>query len=132
MIVLDASALVDLLLRTEGVGPLVEERVGSPGESLHCPHIVDAEALSAIRRKRLRGFLSDERAGEAVADLRSLRLERYSLWPFLEGVWSFRENLTPFDAAYLVLAEALGCPVVTTDPKLKSPSGMNVPIELIE
>ena len=132
MIVLDASALVDLLLRTQRLGPLVEERVGRPGESLHCPHIVDAEALSAIRRKRLRGFISGPRAGEAVADLRSLRLERYSLWPLLERLWDFHENLTPFDAAYLVLAEALSCPVVTTDPKLKNPSGMKVLIELVE
>jgi len=132
VIVLDASALVDLLLRTEGTGPLVEERVGRPGESLHCPHLVDAEALSAIRRRRLRGFLSDRRAGEAVNDLSSLRLDRYSLWPLLERVWNFHENLTPFDAAYLVLAEALRCPVVTTDPKQKNPRGMNVVIELIE
>jgi len=131
LIVLDASALVDLLLRTQPRGAAVEERLSTAGETLHCPHVVDAEALSAVRRRVLRGLVSKARADEAVADLHSLRLDRYSLWPFVERVWGLRDNLTPFDAAYLVLAEALDCPVVTTDPKLRNAPGLNVRIDLI-
>jgi predicted nucleic acid-binding protein len=42
LIVLDASALIDLLLRGEGVEG-IEDRVFAPSQSLNAPHLIDRE-----------------------------------------------------------------------------------------
>jgi len=42
MIVLDASALIEVLLRTR-VGAAIERRMFAPGETLHAPHRIDIE-----------------------------------------------------------------------------------------
>lgn len=67
MIVLDASALIDLLLREEGV-KAIEDRVFAPGESLNAPHLIDLEVAQVLRRYRLAGELSDSRAENAFDD----------------------------------------------------------------
>jgi predicted nucleic acid-binding protein len=41
-----------------------------------------------------------------------------------------RDNLTVYDAAYVALAEALGCALVTTDAKLRSACGHQAVVEV--
>ena len=44
----------------------------------------------------------------------------YAAWNELaDRAWELRHNVTPYDAAYLALAEARGCRLVTTDGKLR-------------
>jgi len=50
VIVLDASAAIEMLLRTL-TGRLVETRIFSSGESLHAPHLVDLEIAHVLRRQ---------------------------------------------------------------------------------
>ena len=38
-------------------------------------------------------------------------------------VWSLRDNLTAYDAAYVALAEALDAPLLTRDRRLASAPG---------
>lgn len=110
MLVVDASALVELLLgeRSSSVADQVEVH------DLHAPALVDVEVLSAVRRLRVPA----RRGAEAVEDLIGLRLRRYSPRPFVPRIWELRENFTPYDAAYVALAEALPAPLLTTDAKL--------------
>ena len=49
MIVLDASALVELILDTP-TGQLVAGRIADPAEGLHVPHLADIEVVQALRR----------------------------------------------------------------------------------
>ena len=49
MIVLDASALVELILDTP-TGQLVAARIADPAEGLHVPHFADIEVVQALRR----------------------------------------------------------------------------------
>ena len=49
MIVLDASALVELILGT-ATGQLVAGRIANPAEGLHVPHLADIEVVHALRR----------------------------------------------------------------------------------
>ncbi|MGH2656890.1 MAG: type II toxin-antitoxin system VapC family toxin [Actinomycetota bacterium] len=132
MIVLDASAAADLLLNIEPQAEVIADRIAASGETLHAPHLIDAEVFHVVRNRAGRRVLSEWRAGEALEDLRDIRLTRYATWPFLERMWDFRENLSTLDAAYVALAEALDAPLVTTDLRLARTRGHTARIEAIQ
>jgi predicted nucleic acid-binding protein len=71
MIVLDASALVEWLLRTQ-IGLKVESRIFAPSARLHVPHLVDVEVVQVLRRLVREKMLTDVRAEEALEDLDDL------------------------------------------------------------
>ena len=119
MIVVDASAMIEVLLGTR-TGARLEERLLSGGESLHAPHLLDVEVAQVLRRYAAAGELSPERGSEALADLADFPLHRYSHDVFLSRIWELRQNVTAYDAAYLALAEALAAPLVTCDARLAS------------
>lgn len=128
MIVLDASAALELLLRTP-VGLEIEARILAPEESLHAPHLIDLEVLQVLRRYVLRESLDPDRAAEALNDLADLPVDRYPHEPFRERVWELRHNLTAYDAVYVALAEGLEAPLVTVDGPLTRSSGHEAHIE---
>ncbi|WP_019877466.1 type II toxin-antitoxin system VapC family toxin [Sporichthya polymorpha] len=45
------------------------------------------------------------------------------LGPFVHRAWELRHTLTVYDAAYVALAESLGCELLTCDRKLASAAG---------
>jgi predicted nucleic acid-binding protein len=46
-------------------------------------------------------------------------------------VWELRRNVTPYDAAYLALAEARNCRLVTTDGKLRDCPGRRCDMHVV-
>ena len=130
MIVVDSSAVLEVLLATPA-GAQVEERIFSPGESLHAPHLLDLEVVQVLRRYSAAGELTPQRAREALNDLADLPISRYPHDLFLFRVWQLRHNLTAYDAVYLALAEALSAPLVTRDARLASAPGHRARIELL-
>ena len=48
--------------------------------------------------------------------------------PLLPRIWQLRQNLTAYAAAYVALAEALGCPLLTFDAGLSRVPGVDVRI----
>ena len=130
MIVLDASATIEMLLRTP-TGRLVEARVYSRSQSLHAPHVIDLEVTHALRRNVAAGAIASARGKEALEDLRDLSLVRYPHDLLLERIWELRDNLTAYDAAYVALAEGLGVPLLTCDRKLASPGSHRARVEVI-
>ena len=118
MIVLDASAAVDVLLGLEPQASWVEEQLLGAGGSLHAPHVIDVEVAAGIRRRLSNRTVSESRARRALDDFRDLRMVRYPHTVLLERVWQLRRNLAPADATYVALAEALDAPLVTTDERL--------------
>ncbi len=129
MIVLDASAVVELLLGTE-VGRIIAARIGDPTIGIHAPHLVDVEVVQALRRYVQGGELDRVSATAALENLRSLDLERHSHEPLLGRIWALRQNLTAYDAAYVALAEALDAILLTCDVKLARTPGVSGRIEL--
>ena len=118
MIVLDASAAFELLLRTDA-GERISARLrGSP--LFHAPHLLDVEVASSLRRVVASGMLSPQRAHDALDDLRAMRMVRHPHLPFLDRVWELRYNFSAYDACYLALAEALGATLLTCDSALRS------------
>ena len=129
MIVLDASAAVEWLLQTP-VGRRIEIRIYSRNETLHAPHLLDLEVAQVFRRLVRQGTVSVSRADEALQDLLDLRLNRYPHSLLLSQIWQLRHNFSAYDAAYLVLAESLGAPLITCDGNLASAGAQIASIEL--
>jgi predicted nucleic acid-binding protein len=117
LIVVDASAAIELLLRTPA-GALVAERLFDPVESLHAPELIDLEVAQALRRLERADLVDSARAEEALRDFADLALERYSHRLLLPRAWELRANLTIYDAAYVALAELLDAPLLTGDTAL--------------
>jgi predicted nucleic acid-binding protein len=119
VIVVDASVIIDVLLNVpEAVR--VSERIFTPGETLHAPHLLDLEVAQVLRRYVLVGQLDSVRGMEALDDLGDLPVTRYPHRLFLSRIWQLRHNLTAYDAAYVALAEAIEAPLVTRDAALAS------------
>ena len=130
MIVLDASAALELLLATSA-GEAAARIVGRSGETLHAPHLIDLEVLQAIRRYVRSHQLTPARAAQASDDFAALRIQRYGHLALAPRIWELRENLTAYDAAYLALAEALPGTLITCDAALASIRGSYARVEVL-
>jgi predicted nucleic acid-binding protein len=130
LIVVDASALIEVLLGTSA-GSRLAERFFAQGETLYAPHLIDVEVAQVLRRYVREKLFGAERGVEALEDLADFPIARYPHQPFLPRIWELRHNVTAYDAVYLALAEALAAPLVTCDAKLASASGHQAQIELM-
>ena len=128
MLVLDASAAVELLLNTAS-GKRVAKRVENPAVSIHVPHLIDVEIAQVLRRYALRGTLSAARGELALDQWRALDVERYPHELFLDRIWQLPDNVSAYDAVYVALAEALGAVLVTGDRRLAGAPGLGIRIE---
>jgi predicted nucleic acid-binding protein len=129
MIVVDASALLEALLRTPAA-PSVEGWLFASGQTLHVPHLLDVEVTQVVRRYAATGEIDDQRGRAVLADLADLPLHRYPHDFLLPRVWELRNNLTAYDAVYVALAEALDAPLLTRDQRLAGAAGHRARIEL--
>ena len=130
MIVIDASALLEVLLRTKKV-PDIESRIFAAAETLHAPHVIDVEVAQVLRCYWLARDIEEDRARAALADLADFPVRRYPHTFALSRLWVLRANLTAYDAAYVALAESLDASLVTCDAKLARTKGHGARILLI-
>jgi len=128
-LVLDASAMVDLLLDTGASGAVQSALRGRP---LAVPAHFDAEVLSAIGRLHRAGELTDSAAAARVERLAAAPFQREPLAPLLMGAWARRDDTRLADALYLELASVLDTVVFTTDQRLARahPTATAMPEEL--
>ena len=130
MIILDASAAIELLLQSPA-GLKIEKRIFSPSESLHAPHLLDLEVAQVLRRYVRDNTITAQRGEEALEDLGDLPLSRYPHDLLLPRVWELRETLTAYDAAYVALAELLDAALLTCDGKIASVPGHSANVEVV-
>jgi predicted nucleic acid-binding protein len=129
VIVVDASAVVELLLQLDAAEVLMD-RLFLSGESLHAPQLLDVEVTQVIRRYARAGDLTPARGAEAVRDLADLPITRHGHLPLLDRMWQLRNNATAYDAAYIALAEALDAVLVTRDAALARVPGRCLSVEV--
>jgi predicted nucleic acid-binding protein len=129
LIVVDASVIAPALADDDEDGERARSRL--QGERLTAPEVLDLEVVSVIRKAFASGALSRRRAGLALADLIDLELERISHRQILARIWELHQNLTPYDAAYVALAETINVTLVTADRRLSLAPGPRCTIEYL-
>jgi predicted nucleic acid-binding protein len=129
MIVADSAAVIDALTAVAGTDEL---RARFAAEELHAPDLLDYEVVSALRGLTLGGHLSVARAQDLLSDFDDLPVHR---WPSADALrrraFQLRDNVSAYDAAYVALAEALECPLVTRDVRLARSTGHGARIEVL-
>lgn len=130
MSVANASLVTDALVGTSAVADAAVDRLAASSR-WHAPHLLPAEALSAVRGLRHAGKVTEPIAAAAQDRLRRKRLALRPFAPFSDRVWALRANATPYDAWYLALAGTLGTTLVTTGRKLAEVPGARCDVEVI-
>jgi predicted nucleic acid-binding protein len=125
VIVVDASAALSGLLNP---GPA---RDALAVERLHAPHLIDSEVASGLRRQVRATSIGSEDAGAALDVWLRLGMARHPALGLLRRMWELRENLSAYDATYVALAEALGCPLLTADARLAGATGVRCPVTTV-
>jgi predicted nucleic acid-binding protein len=81
------------------------------------------EVVHLLRRGALSGGLSEDMASQAQEEVLRLPVVLFPYEPFAARVWQLRHSVTPYDAWYVAMAEALGAPLGTLDSRLAAASG---------
>jgi predicted nucleic acid-binding protein len=130
MIVLDASAVVPLLIDPPGNTHELQARLR--GERVvHVPFLLDVEVASALRHNIIGGHLDAARARRAIRRLAVLPLYRWPHDRLLGRALALRHQLTTYDATYVALAEALSATLLTRDARLAKAGGHRARIEVV-
>lgn len=128
-IVVDGCALAEVVLRSQRAAG-IEALFGD--EALVAPDLVGAEVLSVVRGMLMRRLIDQKHADRAVENLAAAPVRRMTTEFLTRDMWTIRSNVTPYDAAYVVLARALAAPLITLDARLTRAPGLGVRLLLPE
>ena len=121
MIVLDASAVVELVLWTER-GHRVGDAIARD-RSLHVPELMVAEVGSVLRRLVAQGVVSEAMGADHLESVRQMPAEGYGHDVLMGRAFELCHNLTMYDAVYVALAESLAATLLTFDSRLAGAPG---------
>lgn len=116
LIVIDASAAVELLLGTDratAVGTAL-----ATSRPVIAPAHFDAEVYQALRRGYLRHDIDRERLMQAVDRLERSDVERLEIVSLLPNVTGLADVIGAHDVFYVLLAISRDCPLLTCDLRL--------------
>ena len=128
MIVADAGVVLEALLSSGEYGRLARHRLGST--EIHAPELIDLEVLSALRRLAVQGEVTLPDALRVLGGLSRMRIYRHSHANFVRRIWELSDSITPYDAAYVAIAERADATLLTLDRKLAAAHGPRCRIEL--
>jgi len=129
VLVVDASVIAPAVADGGPEGDMCRARI--QGQSLAAPDLLRVEAVSVIRRQLANGALTATRATNAIEDLLNLPIAVYPTAALLRRAWELRDNATAYDACYVALAEALGCPLATADQRLANAPGTRCQFDIV-
>lgn len=128
--VLDASALVLALIGKTDAADALRQQLQTVRR--HAPHLIDAEVGNVLRRHERDGRISAQEASAALGASRALIEHRYPhAGPLAELAWTWRANVSFYDALYVALAVRLGVPLITADLKLAKAPNLPCTFEIV-
>ena len=128
--VIDASVLAVVVGDDGPAGRAARARLaGHPRVSV--PDLADVGTVAVLRKRWIGGDLSARRFKSAVEDLLALPLARFPSGPLMIRAYELRANVTPYDAAYIALAEGLACTLLTADARLARAPGLRCDVEVL-
>ncbi|MBK9387941.1 MAG: type II toxin-antitoxin system VapC family toxin [Planctomycetes bacterium] len=130
MIVLDASVVLEVHLRTEASDRILA-RISKAERHVHAPELLDVEVAQVLRHYERSKSITAERDQSSLALLEVFPLDRHPHLPLLGRIWELQANVTAYDACYLALAEPLDETLLTCDRKLAIAPGHRARVELI-
>ncbi len=131
MIVVDASIIANALADSGPDGNAARTALRDDSD-LAAPDLVDVETVSVWRKRWLVGDLTAHRFRTAIADLNDLPIIRHPTLPLMHRAYELRNNVNPYDAAYVALAELLQCRLITADARLATAPGIRCDVRLVE
>lgn len=124
MTVVDASAIVDLLLPPDAARrDLLIAELPGPAVPWLAPDILMFEVFAVFRRHVLRGVLATALAERGLQRLRRLPIELLPTAGLIPAAWSLRDDLSAADSLYAALALRAAEPLLTTDLRLARAAG---------
>ena len=120
-LVADSSVVVAALIDQGSAGDWAKRQL--TGERLVAPQHMPVEVAHVLRRSSLIGEISSDAASLGHHDLLQLRVTLFGYRGFGSRVWELRNNLSPYDAWYVALAESLEVPLLTLDRRMAAASG---------
>jgi predicted nucleic acid-binding protein len=130
LIVIDASVLANVVGDDGNDGQRARLEFRNAAD-VAAPDLADVETVAVLRKRWIAGTVSDQRFAAAVEDLEQLEIDRYPAFRFMRRAYELRANVTVFDAAYVALAETLGCGLLTADQRLANASGPRCTIRVL-
>jgi predicted nucleic acid-binding protein len=127
---MDASVMANVVGDDGDDGRLAREEFRAAGE-VSAPDLVDVETVSVLRKRWLARTMTAQRFDDAIGDLEDLDFDRYPALRFMRRAYELRATVTPYDAAYVALAEVLGCELLTSDARLARSNGPRCPIRVL-
>ena len=131
MIVIDAPVLANVVGDDGGDGQRARLEFRNAGD-VAAPDLADVETVAVLRKRWIAGTVSDQRFAAAVDDLGQLDIDRYPALRFMRRAYELRANVTVYDSAYVALAEALSCELLTADQRLADASGPRCTIRVLQ
>ncbi|MFT4137001.1 type II toxin-antitoxin system VapC family toxin [Microbacterium sp.] len=128
-IVIDASAMAELLVGSPSGLRVIDALADDPDWVV--PEHFRLEVVSALRGRMLGGWLEQDSFRARIDEIARADLDVYPTAPLLVRIAELAPNTTPYDAAYLALAELLDAVLVTTDAKLARIPGTRCKVRVL-
>lgn len=128
--IVDASVLTAFYVSDDPRRHVISARLAS-GDALYAPAHLDVEIVSALRGIGRVNAKVARATNSALTHLAAFPIRRMPIAPLLQRIWQLRSNVSPYDAAYIALAEQLQAPLITSDARLAKATGVRCTIELI-
>ena len=115
-LVVDACAWIELVIGAES-WPVLPELLRDDAD-IHIPALCDVEVVAGLRKLTQAGTIEPADAERLLDDYLEALVWRHGHALWLHSMLELRDNFTPYDAAYVVLARSLDATLVTLDGRL--------------
>jgi predicted nucleic acid-binding protein len=117
-IIIDASVASDFVISVSKRRELMAFEFFDGTHDFHAPTLIDFEVTSTIRKQLLARRVSEDEAFMALEEHLNAPILRHAAAPLLTSALRLRENISAYDASYVVLAQAFEGLLITRDARL--------------